>query len=94
MGVSTVCPREWRRKQKSPGVVFCGMIKHELVPVFRQRGRVAQWITRLPTEQKIPGSNPGTLRKLFSFPLHLYYCELLRFILGSARRSGLFEHIY
>ena len=23
------------------------------------RGLVAQWITRLPTEQKIPGSNPG-----------------------------------
>ena len=33
-------------------------------------GRVAQWITRLPTEQKIPGSNPGTF-KLFC----LYCCE-------------------
>ena len=32
-----------------------------------QDGRVAQWITRLPTEQKIPGSNPGALDiKLFS----------------------------
>ena len=27
-------------------------------------GRVAQWITRLPTEQKIPGSNPGALESL------------------------------
>ena len=25
------------------------------------RGLVAQWITRLPTEQKIPGSSPGVL---------------------------------
>ena len=25
------------------------------------RGRVAQWITRLTTDQKIPGSNPGVL---------------------------------
>ena len=24
-------------------------------------GFVAQWITRLPTEQKIPGSTPGRL---------------------------------
>ena len=30
-----------------------------------QIGRVAQWITRLPTEQKIPGSNPGALKKSF-----------------------------
>ena len=27
---------------------------------------MAQWITRLPTEQKIPGSNPGTLNMLLS----------------------------
>ena len=32
-----------------------------------QDGRVAQWITRLPTEQKIPGSNPGALDYLFFF---------------------------
>ena len=25
------------------------------------RGLVAQWITRLPTEQKIPGSSPGKI---------------------------------
>ena len=24
-------------------------------------GRVAQWITRLTTDQKIPGSNPGVV---------------------------------
>ena len=29
------------------------------------RGLVAQWITRLPTEQKIPGSNPGKLESNF-----------------------------
>ena len=27
----------------------------------RQGGLVAQWITRLTTDQKIPGSNPGKL---------------------------------
>ena len=26
-----------------------------------QQGLVAQWITRLTTDQKIPGSNPGKL---------------------------------
>ena len=26
---------------------------------------MAQWITRLTTDQKIPGSNPGTLEFLF-----------------------------
>ena len=26
-------------------------------------GRVAQWITRLTTDQKIPGSNPGVLAR-------------------------------
>ena len=28
---------------------------------FVKRGLVAQWITRLTTDQKIPGSNPGKL---------------------------------
>ena len=31
-----------------------------------QRGLVAQWITRLPTEQKIPGSSPGKIGYFFS----------------------------
>ena len=30
-------------------------------------GFVAQWITRLPTEQKIPGSTPGRLESFFCF---------------------------
>ena len=30
-------------------------------------GPVAQWITRLPTEQKIPGSNPGWFG-IFHYP--------------------------
>ena len=32
---------------------------------------MAQWITRLPTEQKIPGSNPGTLRIFLASDLRL-----------------------
>ena len=28
-------------------------------------GRMAQWIRRLPTEQEIPGSVPGTVRVPF-----------------------------
>ena len=31
-------------------------------------GLVAQWITRLPTEQKIPGSSPGKVDNIF--PTH------------------------
>ena len=30
-------------------------------------GLVAQWITRLPTEQKIPGSSPGKIAYFFYF---------------------------
>lgn len=37
----------------------------EYVSAHHSIGLVAQWITRLPTEQKIPGSNPGKL-ELFS----------------------------
>ena len=37
----------------------------DYVSRFSHNGRVAQWITRLPTEQKIPGSNPGALNKVF-----------------------------
>ena len=29
-------------------------------------GLVAQWIRRLPTEQKIPGSSPGEFGKYFN----------------------------
>ena len=34
-------------------------VKFELVENTKFSGLVAQWITRLPTEQKIPGSSPG-----------------------------------
>ena len=34
-------------------------------------GLVAQWITRLTTDQKIPGSNPGKLDITFSFQVYL-----------------------
>ena len=32
-----------------------------------KQGLVAQWITRLTTDQKIPGSNPGKLDAFFFF---------------------------
>ncbi len=38
--------------------------------VVHSRGRVAQWITRLTTDQKIPGSNPGMLAKPTFYRLH------------------------
>ena len=38
-------------------------MKHNII----QPGLVAQWITRLPTEQKIPGSNPGKIAPSFYF---------------------------
>ena len=40
--------------------------------VTNKRGLVAQWITRLPTEQKIPGSSPGKVDISFFFLLHLF----------------------
>ena len=33
-------------------------------------GLVAQWITRLTTDQKIPGSNPGKLELFSSFLMY------------------------
>ena len=35
---------------------------------LNSRGPVAQWITRLTTDQKIPGSNPGRFGLLFASP--------------------------
>ena len=40
-------------------------------------GLVAQWITRLPTEQKIPGSSPG---KIDSFLVSFYFLSFHNFI--------------
>lgn len=34
---------------------------------YKQVGSVAQWITRLTTDQKIPGSNPGRLEDSYLF---------------------------
>lgn len=34
-------------------------IKDLKLPTWTSAGLVAQWITRLTTDQKIPGSNPG-----------------------------------
>ena len=39
--------------------------------VIIQSGLVAQWITRLPTEQKIPGSSPGKI-------YFLYFCSIIK----------------
>ena len=33
---------------------------------------MTQWITRLPTEQKIPGSSPGKIEILFYFISHQF----------------------
>ena len=43
-----------------------------------QIGRVAQWITRLPTEQKIAGSSPAVVAKSFVFHMYtvLLYVEI------------------
>ena len=41
---------------------------------LQREGLVAQWITRLPTEQEIPGSNPGKL--VFFFLAFLYFTTL------------------
>jgi hypothetical protein len=38
------------------------------------KGPVAQWITRLTTDQKIPGSTPGRLEVTFLF---LIFCLFL-----------------
>ena len=43
-------------------------------------GLVAQWITRLPTEQKIPGSSPGKLENFDGKLLFLPIRGLLRFL--------------
>ena len=44
---------------------------------------MAQWITRLPTEQKIPGSIPGRLGFLFQtkYIFYLQYCTFKHFLI-------------
>ena len=61
---------------------------------YSQRGRVAQRITRLTTDQKIAGSNPAVLEKLFllSFSLFslfrlLYLFLPFSFFVGAAKSS-------
>ena len=43
-----------------------------------QTGPVAQRITRLPTEQKIPGSNPGRIVCLITIPVIIFVHETVR----------------
>ena len=40
---------------------FGGLIEIDMLKPSRRRGPVAQWITRLTTDQKILGSTPGWL---------------------------------
>ena len=47
----------WRETTSCPGIV------REIGPGLLA-GPVAQWITRLTTDQKIPGSNPGKVEFL------------------------------
>ena len=49
---------------------FCGHILHSPINKLLKNstirlGLMAQWITRLTTDQKIPGSNPGELEMNF-----------------------------
>ena len=53
------------------------------VSLMAFQGRVAQRITRLTTDQKIPGSNPGTLVMLF-----LVKSQTLRIVLFVPRTGG------
>ena len=43
-----------------------GCNKYQSKIYLSVQGLVAQWITRLPTEQEIPGSNPGRLVKILN----------------------------
>ena len=45
-------------------------------------GFVAQWITRLPTEQKIPGSTPGRLDFFFLLKPHFLF-----FLIEKSKQS-------
>ena len=49
-----------------------------IIFIIPSGGLVAQWITRLPTEQKIPGSSPGKIDIFFVIILFLiisgFYC--------------------
>ena len=47
---------------------FGGLIEIDMLKPSRRRGPVAQWITRLTTDQKILGSTPGWLVRLTFFP--------------------------
>ena len=58
---------------------------------------MAQWITRLPTEQKIPGSNPGTLRSFLASDLRLIPRANAWFRVDSHEKcgkNGNFQFIY
>ena len=44
------------------------------------QGLVAQWITRLTTDQKIPGSNPGKVE--------FFFISFFTFILAQKKRYG------
>ena len=45
--------------------ISLGLIKNNFTNAFLIQGCVAQRITRLTTDQKIPGSNPGKLVHIF-----------------------------
>ena len=49
----------WRETTSWPGIA-------RQIGLAIVAGPVAQWITRLTTDQKIPGSNPGKLECFFT----------------------------
>ena len=51
------------------------IIKHLRLAFHTSAGLVAQWITRLTTDQKIPGSNPGKVVFLHGHEKKIQYFQ-------------------
>ena len=59
-------------------------------------GLVAQWITRLTTDQKIPGSNPGELdffKQKIKFLFIFYHCQHLITLTLALTKSQIHTNI-
>ena len=56
------------------------MIKTGRGEELHNQGLVAQWITRLTTDQKIPGSNPGKVE--------FFFISFFTFIPAQKKRYG------
>src|SRR5215510_2351535 len=79
------------RFESCRGRNFCRFSMLPLAPVTHKAhsvdcecGRVAQWITRLPTEQKIAGSNPAVVETFADFQCCHWLQSLIKRILWTA----------